>query len=683
MKKMQYEQLEEIGKRIYSEDEFEFSKQLFKAAEDFNLEINTQYAAFFMKAELASELKKFLENEISPDIIKKIELLQRISNISFPERKRHIMNLRNLFIQITDDLSVIFLILIERLVTLQNQDKINHPELHKTAEECLFLYAPIAQRLGISKIYNPMEDIAFRIIYPDEFIKLNNAIESKRKYFLKKLSAMAYDVNELMAKNKIPVKLQSRVKRPYSVHRKIHNKSVSLDEIYDLLALRVITDNSANCYQALGLVHSNWNPVQGRFRDWITFPKKNGYRSIQTTVETRKGEKYEIQIRTEQMHREAEYGSAAHWSYKQGGAGADVWVNRLKEFLSNDEYFDKPEEVFEKLKSEINRDKIFILTPKGEIIGIKKDSTPIDFAFAVHTDLGYKINGARVNGKFAKLNTKLQSGDVVQIISSNNSTPSRDWLEFVQSPRAKSKIQRWFKHNERQLFINDGKKTYDKLRRRYKKRLEGFENEVDFSNFLKKNALAEESDFYYAIAHNHIKSGLKLLKSIYPKAFEKDKTKKKQDNIAKKIKKNSPQIKVENLKGLETKIAKCCHPVKGEPIVAYVTKREGVKIHHKNCIFLNNDGIDKDNLKKAEWLDEESMQIVKIKIFGNNYSKMLDTFTDEVSERAISVILKDKVNAGKGVECIYTELEVKDIEQLNSLISKLNSTNYITGVKKV
>jgi guanosine-3',5'-bis(diphosphate) 3'-pyrophosphohydrolase len=227
-----------------------------------------------MKAKIDDETRKFIENKISTDVIEKIELLQRIGNISFPERKSHIMNLRNLFVQITDDLSIIFLVLIERLTALQIQDRLQHSELKKTAEECLFLYAPIAQRLGISKIYNPMEDIAFRILYPNEFKRLNSAIESKRKYFLKKLSAMAKEVNDLLTKNNIPVKLQSRVKRPYSVYRKIHNKSVSLDEIYDLLALRVISDSSENCYQALGLVHSNWNPVQGRFRDWITFPKK-------------------------------------------------------------------------------------------------------------------------------------------------------------------------------------------------------------------------------------------------------------------------------------------------------------------------------------------------------------------------------------------------------------------------
>ncbi len=683
MEKLIKDKLFNFGKEIYSEMDYYFSEQLFYAVAEFNLENESLAAAFFMKAETNERLKHFLSDELNSDVIKKIELLQRISNVSFPERKRQILNLRTLFVQITDDLSVIFIILIERLLTLKIQDDSNHPDLLKTSEECLYLYAPIAQRLGISKIYNPMEDISFRVLYPEEFKRLNAAIESRRKYFLKKLSIMSNLVIEMMDKYKIPVKIQSRVKRPYSVHRKIMNKGVSLDEIYDLLALRVITDTSENCYQALGVVHSNWNPLEGRFRDWITFPKKNGYRSIQTTVETKKGEKFEIQIRTNQMHREAEYGSAAHWSYKQGGANTDDWINRLKEFLSNDEYFDKPEEVFEKLKSEINRDKIFILTPKGEIIGIKKGATPVDFAFAVHTDLGYKVTGARVNGKFAKLTTKLQSGDVVQIISSNNATPSRDWLEFVQSPRAKSKIQRWFKQNERQIFENEGKKQYDKLRRRYKKRLEGFENEDAFSQYLKKNAFSDENDFYYAIAHNHVKPSLKLLKSIYPKAFEKDKEKSKKEAGLKKIKKNAPQIKIEGIKGLETKIAKCCHPVKGEPIVAYVTKREGVKIHKKNCIFLDNDGIDRDNLKQADWINTDSMQTVKIKVFGSNYKKMLDTFTDEVSDRAISVTAKEKINAGKDVECIYAELEVKDIEQLNSFISKLNSTNYITGVKKV
>lgn len=683
MEKEKIISVQKIGEKLYSEVEFKFAQNLMDNANEFNLEDNSILASFFMNIELNEQNQSIINNEFGNDVLSKIELLQRISSISIPERKKQIETLRNLFLQITTDLSVIFIILIERLTSLQYQDRTNHKNLEQTAEECLFLYGPIAQRLGMSKIYNPMEDIAFRVLYPDQFKRLDNAIESRKKYFNRKLALMKKEVLQLMAKNNIPVKMQARVKRPYSIHRKIQNKGVTLDEIYDLLALRVITDTSENCYQALGLVHSTWMPIEGRFRDWITFPKKNGYRSIQTTVRTKKEEKYEIQIRTNQMHREAEYGSAAHWSYKQGGDNAEVWINRLKEFLSNDEYFEKPEEVFEKLKSEINRDKIFVLTPKGEIIGIRKGSTPIDFAFAVHTELGNKVTGARVNGRFAKLNTELNSGDVVQVISSKNATPSRDWLEFVKSPRAKSKIQRWFKQNEKQLFINDGKKSYDKLRRRYKKRLEGFDSEDAFNNYLKKNNFNDENDFYYSIAHNHVKISLKLLKNIFPKAFEKDREKKKISKDKTKVKKNIPFVKVEGLKGIETKIAKCCNPVKGEPIIAYVTKREGVKIHHRDCQFLANDSINTENLKRADWMNEEYMQTVKLRIFGYDYSKLIKIFNDETADKGFTVVKKSKEYAGKHIECLLTEIEIKNIVQLNSFITTLKKHNEIESVKKV
>jgi len=683
MNKSQFiEKLNNIGKQIYSNEELIFANQLMNEVIQLRLDDNSIATGFLINSALDnSKVKSIIETNFSKDIIENVFLLKRIGKVSLENNKLNVSDLRKLFIELTDDVALIFIKLAERLVNLRLSDQNKSDNLYNISEEALYFYAPIAQQLGIRKIYHELEDIAFRNLFPEDFKYLYTMIEKKRNIFDSKLNAMKFDLQKIMQKYKISAKYQARVKRPYSIYRKLVKQKIPLEKIFDLLALRVITNTVEECYLALGAVHSQWIPIEGRFRDWITFPKANGYRSIQTTVATRTGDKFEIQIRTEQMHQEAEYGSSAHWAYKQGAkVNQSDWINRLREFLENDEYFENPYLAFDKLKTEMKRDYINVLTPKGEIRPLPEGSTTLDYAFSVHTELGYKAIGARVNGKFVKLNTVLKSGDVIDIITNNNATPSRDWLNIVKTHRAKSKILRWFKKNEQEILITEGRNTWEKLKDKYRKKLIGFDDEQKAKNNIAKLGFKSQEDFYYAIASGGIKCTLFTLKKVFPDAFRKSESDDKKKS-SRHLLTNIPNIKVEGMENIKTTIAKCCNPIKGEPIIAYVTKKSEIKIHSRNCQYINYLLNDTENLKKAEWIDTDSIQPINIKIFGDSYSSILVTLVEIAAEQNIKITDTQKLLTKSKSEGLLAELMVKDFAQLNKFINLLKSKPNIENVK--
>ena len=513
--------LTEYAKSFYNTEQLEFSTELFNELELLKLEPKSKITAFLINAPIKVEqIKKSISDKFSKDIVESIELLNRIGKISFTGGQKNIIGLRKLFIELTDDISIIIIKLAERLIKLRWADRLQEDNVNELAEECLYFYSPIAQMLGIRKLCNEMEDIAFKNLFPKDFEFLQKEISEKSQIYNSKLTGMRNELTKVLTSNKIPFRVQSRIKRPYSIHRKLKTKKITLESIFDLLALRVITNSVESCYLTLGIVHSRWVPIDGRFKDWISYPKANGYRSIQTTVHTRTGDKFEIQIRTEEMHQEAEYGSSAHWAYKQNAeTQQEHWIHYLRDFLENDEYFENPVSFFDFLKSEMKRDYINVLTPKGEIRSLPEGSTPVDYGFAVHTDLGSKITGARVNGKFVKLRTTLKSGDVIEVMTSPNATPSRDWLNFVKTTRARSKIIRWFKKNEKELYILQGKNTWEKLTEQYKKKLRGFEDEKKLKANLAKMGFKTMEDFYYAISSRSVKCSFFFAEKVIPRSI--------------------------------------------------------------------------------------------------------------------------------------------------------------------
>lgn len=674
-------ELLDFSSAFYSEKQKKIASDVFDLLQELNLDELSTYAGFLMFSDLSNSLVvNSLSAKFGKIVLQKIELLQRLGNISFPDSKKQITILRKQFIEIADDLSIIFIKLAERLAALRFSETENSSELTKIADECLNLYSPIAHRLGLRVIYQQMDDIAFKYLFPEDYHKLFKAVQKRRDQLEKKLREMNADLALKLRENKIKASIQSRVKRLYSIYLKLKNKGVTFDDVFDLMALRIIVEKIEDCYFVLGIVHSSWVPIEGRFRDWVTYPKPNGYRSIQTTVLNRKGDKLEIQIRTQEMHRQAEFGSAAHWAYKEGEIVKDKtdWIARLKEFLETDEYFNNPYELQELLKSEQKRDFIHVLTPKGDIKTLRKDSTPIDFAYAIHTDLGSKVSGAKVNGKLTKLTTTLKSGDVVEIISSKNAKPSRDWLNYIKTQKARSKILIWLKKHENDQLVADGKRIWEKFKKQYRTKLGNNADEQSFKSNLSNIGFKSPEDFYSAISINSIKCSQTLLRKLYPLAFESKSSKKKineRDSISK-----PPQIKVEGMKGIETKISRCCNPIKGEPIIAYVTSKSEIKIHSANCPYISSPAFEKEKFKKAEWIASDSVQTTSVKVIGQDYNDMLNYIVDEASGRKIIVKSINKVKSNNKSICLLVEVEVKDIEQLRNFISKLEKSKFIDSI---
>ncbi len=682
MEKTLLELLRKIAGEIYSEEQTAFSEKVYTELASLKLDDKSLAVGYLIKADIKNPvIKKLITDNFGAVATGKLELLERISNVNFPESSKLVSDLRKLFIKLTDDITVIIIKLAERLCTIRSLEGNTDEQKRKIAGECLYLYSPIAHRLGIRRIYTDMEDLSFKILFPEDFRRLSRLIEKKRVDYERKLAVMGNELKKAAAGQGIEFKLQSRVKRLYSIFRKIKSKNIDIDEIFDLLALRVITNSPENCYQVLGAVHSNWIPIEGRFRDWITFPKPNGYRSIQTTVLTRGGDKYEIQIRTEEMHHEAEYGTSAHWAYKEGVSSYDTGIMQLKEFLENDEYFDNPYELLDKLKNEIKSDYIHVLTPKGDIKPLPVNSTPVDYAFTIHTDLGYQVTGARVNGKFVKVNTVLKSGDVIDIVSNKNSKPSRDWLNFVATSRARSKILRWFKNNERIQLIADGRQSYEIVKKRYKRELAGKADELSLRRYCEKAGYAAVEDFYYAISTGGVKPSRNLLAKIYPEAFQKDKKKAAAGQGAAISHKLEPQIRVEGLQDIETILAKCCNPIKGEEIVAYITSKSKLKIHRGDCPLITKQALPQENLKKAEWVMKDSLQNVRIRLAGENYPKMLRELADVAEQLKIGLFSTEQTATKSKSAVVTAEIRISDISQLDKLRLKLVKSGNIESMK--
>ncbi len=665
---------------LYSEDMLEKADKIQKLV--FDVTRSDEYA------NLSSLIYLDIENpEVKADVSKrfgeettyKLELLKRVSLISFPDTKKQILQLRKQFIGLVKDLNLIFVVLSERLVELKEAVEKQSENLIKLAEECLFLYSPIAHRLGIRKIYTDMDDLSFKYLYPKEFKKLDNAIEKHREQLNSKLEDMKNNLLGTLAKHGIEGKIQFRVKRLYSIYLKLINQNISIEDVYDLMALRVILKDVDSCYLALGAVHRNWIPIEKRFRDWITFPKANGYRSIQTTVVTRSGDRFEIQIRTDDMHREAEYGSAAHWAYKEG-ISADTWILRLKEFLENDEYFQNPYELQELMKSDLKTDNIHVLTPKGDVKSLKAGSTAVDFAYSIHSGIGETLVGVKINGKLAKLKTPLNSGDVVEVITNPNATPSRDWLDLCQTSKARSKILLWIKKNEQAQILEDGKRLWERFKKRYKNKLEGYTEDAKFKTNLTKIGFKNIDDFYSAVAIKSLKLTQTLIRKLFPEAFEKSRDLALQRANNQALLQKAPKIKVEGKAGILTKLAKCCNPIKGENIIAYVTSKSDIKIHALRCEHYKLGEMDPDRIKPAEWETSASIQQAGVNLFGENYFLMQKTLTDISSSMGVAINSMVRKDINEYMYGMKVSIEVKDLAQLNQFVHKLQVSQDIESV---
>jgi GTP diphosphokinase / guanosine-3',5'-bis(diphosphate) 3'-diphosphatase len=553
------------------------------------------------------------------------------------------------------------------------------------AKETIEIYAPLAHRLGMSHLKWELEDLSFRYLYHEMYYEIAHKVASNRKQREKDIQEAIDLIKTKMSKQFFKFDIYGRPKHLYSIYQKMKRKEIDFNEIYDLTAIRVIVETVRECYEVMGLVHELWKPIPGRFKDYIAMPKSNMYQSLHTTVIGPKGDPLEIQIRTFDMHKTAEYGIAAHWIYKEGKTRDKEfeeklsWLRQILEWQSD---LEEPHEFMENLKVDLFEDEVFVFTPKGDVISLPRGGTPVDFAYHIHTEIGDRCVGAKINGKIIPLEYRLKNGDIVEVLTSKNSTgPSQDWLKFVKTSKARSKIKHWFKQQHREEIIQRGK---DILERELKKRnivIKESSKNKELLRIAQKMGRNRVEDLLEVIGYNQIDPRHVVEKfSVVKKKEEIDVL----NNFKVLPRKSSLNkgIKVKGMDDFMVRLSKCCNPVPGDEIVGYITRGRGVSVHRKDCpnfkdIMKNN----KERLIDVSWDNERSdSYIVNLSIEAINKNNLLNDITGLIKDEKIYILSvnarADKYNKAN----IDLSLELSSLEHMRDIMKKLEDISGILSV---
>ncbi|MCX7695157.1 MAG: bifunctional (p)ppGpp synthetase/guanosine-3',5'-bis(diphosphate) 3'-pyrophosphohydrolase [Caloramator sp.] len=633
-----------------------------------------------------------IKNMFNPQIAFLVEGVTKLGKIEYKSKEeQQAENIRKMLVAMASDVRVILIKLADRLHNMRTLKYLPPHKQKEKAQETLDIFAPLAHRLGISKIKWELEDLCLRYLKPDEYYDLVNKVQKKRVEREKELNEIIEILKSKLSQSGIIADIEGRPKHFYSIYRKMVFKNKTFDQIFDLLAIRVIVDTVRDCYAALGIVHTLWKPIPGRFKDYIAMPKPNMYQSLHTTVIGPGGQPFEIQIRTWEMHRTAEYGIAAHWKYKEGITSDDLGdrLKWLREIIEFQKQTSDAKEFMETVKIDLFSDEVFVFTPKGTVIDLPIDSTPIDFAYRIHTDIGNKCVGAKVNGKMVPLDYKLKTGDIVEIITSSTSKgPSRDWLNIAKSSQAKSKIKQYFKRIYKEENIEKGKELIEKELRRQKIPYSDAMKSDVIDVVLKRFNYAQIDDIYATIGSGALSASL-VVGKIKEELF-KDKEKEEVKNIAEVEQKKYTQrerkregvkqgIEVKGEKDLLVRFAKCCNPVPGDEIIGFITKGRGVSIHRKDCTnFKHLSEVEPERVIEARWTGEHTSSFVAdIQIEATDRTGLLADITNTIVNAKVSVKAINARTNRKNTATIHLSLEVLNTEQLEKIMRDFRK---LTGV---
>ncbi len=623
--------------------------------------------------------KRELEELFGKDVAFIVDALTKLSRVKIPESEgkgfssseRQVASILKLFLSSMEEPRILKVKLADRLHNMKTLQYLPPHKRKRIAEETLTIYVPIAHMMGMGKVKGDLEDLSFRYLYPEEYSRLEKLVSSRMAEFQGKLRKMQAMLEGVLRREGIPFRIQSRVKRLYSIFRKMRRKGVDLTSIDDLLALRVITDTVDRCYQILGIVHKNWTPIQARLRDWIASPKPNGYRSLHTTIIV-DGDKFEIQIRTEEMHREAELGSASHLTYKEDRSYIKEALDFVRELQSDLRAGELMKNIGRSLEV---REVIYVQTPKGHTIELPAGSTPLDFAYAIHTEIGNHAVGAKVDGMRYSLKKPLRSGQVVEIITDPKATPSMDWLNFVKTQRARQKIKTWFRKNEKSKLIPQGRRMWEEFLQRNRKTL-GEVTEDDLEKRLKHLNIKDPDYFFYLLGKEAITLSSRLLRRLFPEKFKEERRKKKKPG-------KKPSVIVDGLQDIEVEFAKCCRPIRGDDIFAYVTKR-GIKIHSRACPLYLQGLLDSSRIRSARWVEgEDEKQSISLEVRVIDRPGILKDILDLISRYGINVTGIEGKAVGDGTGIIYLSLDIKDRSQWNQVNRDMNTQDEILSIRIV
>ena len=612
-------------------------------------------------------------------------------------------NLRKMFLAMAKDIRVILIKLADRLHNMRTLMYMTPEKQKEKSKETMDIYAPIADRLGISKIKIELDDLALRYLEPEKYKELVDGVHERLEHREEFMSNLIAEVAGYIEKAGIKATIDGRVKHYFSIYKKMTMQHKTLDQIYDVFAVRIIVESVMECYGALGIIHEKYTPVPGRFKDYIAMPKQNMYQSLHTTLIGPNGQPFEIQIRTYEMHKTAEYGIAAHWKYKENitgdGDNEEQKIAWLRQILEWQRDMSDNHEFINLLKDDLNMfsERVYCFTPNGDVKNLPSGSTPIDFAYSIHSAVGNKMVGARVNGKMVNIDYKLQNGDRVEIITSNNSTgPSRDWLKVVQSTQAKNKINVWFKQQNKEENIVKGKELIEKYCKAKNINLSEILKPAYMEKVRLKYSYKEWDSLIASIGHGGLKEG-QIVNKLLDEYEKEHKVEITDDDVLKDTNNNKANVPrksnsksgiiVEGMDDVAVRFSKCCSPVPGDEIVGFVTRGRGVSIHRTDCInIMNLPDIERGRLIEASWAADEGKQdgkyMTEIVIYANNRVGILTDLSRIFTERNIDVNSINSRTSKSDIATITMTFAIQGTEELNSLIAKIRTIDSIIDIER-
>src|SRR6478609_4703181 len=625
-----------------------------------------------------------------PEVAHVVEGVTKISAIRFASsEERQAENFRKMLLAMVDDIRVILVKLADRLHNMRTLNHLPDDKRQAVAQETRDIYAPIANRLGMSKVKNELEELSFRYLEPQAYEALRSKVDARRRATEGLIEQLRTNIISKLNEAAVPfLEIDGRIKRLWSINQKLKKQRIELDQVYDFIALRIITNSVKDCYAALGIIHQTWSPVPGRIKDFIAMPRPNGYQSLHTSVISEHGMPFEVQIRTMEQHRRAEEGIAVYWKYKEGRVGDqrdDRYFQWMRQLLESQQEVHDPQEFIQSLKVELYPEEVYIFTPKGLVKALPRGATPVDFAYSIHTDLGHQCVGARVNGKMVPLRTRLKNGDIVEIVRQAGHRPSRDWLNFVATSRARSKIKHLIHAEEKARAVELGRKLFEKEARRYDLNPKTIVDGEAFAKTLADFAVGKTDDLFAAIGYGKIQSKQVLVRLVPADSLREKPPEGAVASVVRRVLGSGEEkIKVKGFDDLMVFRARCCSPIRGEKIVGYVTRGKGVSVHSATCPNVVNLLYDPERRIDVEWdkTDAVARYTVKLTMEGEDRKGLLAAVSAKIADINTNIKnMEARTDEGANARIDMT-VELSDLKHLEKVIKSLRGVEGVLGVER-
>jgi guanosine-3',5'-bis(diphosphate) 3'-pyrophosphohydrolase len=630
-----------------------------------------------------------LEQTFGREVAHLVEGVTKISAITFSSsEERQAENFRKMLLAMVDDIRVILVKLADRLHNMRTLSFLAEERRQRIAQETIDIYAPIANRLGMAKVKNELEELAFRFLEPDAYEMLKVSVERRRKASEGVVEELRRTILKKLEDAQVPVvEVRGRTKRLYSIHQKLRRQRIDLDRVYDFVAVRIVTRSIKDCYAALGIIHQTWSPVPGRIKDFIAMPRPNGYQSLHTSVISESGFPFEVQIRTEEMHLRAEEGIAAHWKYKEGRVGAErdepyfVWLRQLLEWQQE---VRDPQEFIQNLKIDLYPEEVYTFTPKGQVKPLPRGATPVDFAYAIHTDVGAQCVGARVNGRMVPLRTQLKNGDIVEIVTQARHKPSRDWLNIVVTSKARNKIKHFLEAEEKERAVDLGRRLLEKELRRFGLTTRTLLSEPELQRAATASGMQKIDEMLAAIGFGKLQARQVLDKLVPAEELKERPTTGVVSAVRRAFAGGSDKIKVRGADDMLVVRARCCNPIRGEKIVGYITRGKGVSVHSVNCPNVTNLLYTADRRIDVEW-DRSADQggyTVNLTVDVEDRKGLLAEISAKIAEVNTNITNIEAKTLDGHLGRIDMTLEIRDVKHLEKVIQSLRKVSGVLDVER-